>query len=227
MLDRVLEPEAMDDEQEALEYDLMDHAAVNRAFVEDFLKVHRGGWPVLDAGTGTALIPVELCCRCPGARVVGLDIAMAMLRRGQQHLRDLGLENAILLVRASARRIPLADASVPAVMSNSLIHHIPEPMQVLSEMVRVLAARGTLFIRDLFRPADEKTLEELVSRYAGDATEKQREMFSASLRAALTVEEVRQLVQALGIPAECVRATSDRHWTLCWQKPAIGTRTNC
>lgn len=219
MLERVLEPEAMDSEEEALEYDLMDHAAVNRAFVQDFLAVHRGGWPVLDVGTGTALIPIELCCRRPEARVIALDVAAAMLRRARQHLVDLGLTDAILLVRASARKIPLSGDVVPSVMSNSLIHHIPEPMEVVAEMVRVLKPGGILFLRDLFRPPDEETLTRLVSLYAGDATAKQRQMFADSLRAALTVDEVRELAAGLGIPPTCVQQTSDRHWTLCWQKP--------
>ena len=37
MLSRVLEPEVMDTPEEARDYDSMDHAAVNRLFVTDFL----------------------------------------------------------------------------------------------------------------------------------------------------------------------------------------------
>ena len=39
MLPRVLEPELMDTAEEARDYDEMDHSAVNRAFVADFLGV--------------------------------------------------------------------------------------------------------------------------------------------------------------------------------------------
>ena len=38
VLVRVLEPEVMDTPQEALAYDSMDHAEVNRVFVDDFLR---------------------------------------------------------------------------------------------------------------------------------------------------------------------------------------------
>ena len=38
-----------------------------------------------------------------------------------------------------------------AVMSNSIVHHIPEPASVLAEMVRVAAPGGLLFVRDLLR----------------------------------------------------------------------------
>ena len=49
------------------------------------------------------------------------------------------------------------------------------------------------------------------------ATEFQSEamqMFADSLHAALTVAEVAELLQQVGLPAEWVRATSDRHWTI-------------
>ncbi len=39
MLERVLEPEAMDSPEEARDYDAMDHSAVNRVFVADFRRI--------------------------------------------------------------------------------------------------------------------------------------------------------------------------------------------
>ena len=42
MLDRVLEPEVMDTEDEARDYDAMDHSQVNRVFVADFLALWNG-----------------------------------------------------------------------------------------------------------------------------------------------------------------------------------------
>jgi ubiquinone/menaquinone biosynthesis C-methylase UbiE len=99
------------------------------------------------------------------------------------------------------------------VMSNSIIHHIPEPMTALREAVRVAKRGGVLFFRDLLRPADAVTLAQLVDAYAGGANDQQRRMFADSLHAALTLEEVRELVEDLGLQAEGVQATSDRHWT--------------
>ena len=83
MIPRVLEPEAMDGPEEVASYDAMDHRAVNEAFVADFLAVHgpcRGG-EILDVGTGTARIPIALALADPGARIVGFDLAPAMLDR--------------------------------------------------------------------------------------------------------------------------------------------------
>jgi ubiquinone/menaquinone biosynthesis C-methylase UbiE len=84
MLDRVLEPEAMDLPQEARDYDAMDHREVNARFAADFLQAYQGkpSGPILDVGTGTARIPIALCERDPSIRVVGIDVADAMLALG-------------------------------------------------------------------------------------------------------------------------------------------------
>ena len=120
---------------------------------------------------------------------------------------------------ADAKRLPFADGSFAAVMSNSIIHHIPEPAAVISEMVRVLRAGGSIFVRDLLRPADEPIVTTLVNQYAAGANDHQRQMFAASLHAALTLEEVRQLVAAAGLDPAAARQTSDRHWTWSAVRP--------
>jgi len=218
MLQRVLEPEVMDTEQDARDYDSMDHSEVNELFVRDFLAVHDGRWPVLDVGTGTALIPIELCRQQPTATVVAVDAAAAMLELGLQNVRRAGLDKAITLQRADAKRLPFPDAHFPAVMSNSLLHHVADPFVPLAEMVRVLEPGGTLFLRDLFRPDSEDQLQQLVDQYAAECSDHQRKLFADSLRASLTVEEVRALAARLAIPPTCVYQSSDRHWTLAWHR---------
>jgi methylase of polypeptide subunit release factors len=77
-LQRQLEPELMDDPQEAVVYDEMDHAEVNRRFVDDLLAGSPIGHDILDLGTGTARIPIELCNRVPDCRVMASDGAVSM-----------------------------------------------------------------------------------------------------------------------------------------------------
>jgi ubiquinone/menaquinone biosynthesis C-methylase UbiE len=213
MLPRILEPEVMDTAEEARAYDAMDHAQVNRVFVTDFLAVWDGRVPVLDFGTGTAQIPIELCRQHAAARVTAIDLSEEMLRVGRENVRRAGLEDCITLERCDAKRTPYADGSFAAVISNSIVHHVPEPRRVLAEMVRVAAPNAVLFVRDLVRPDDKATLERLVALYAANADEHQRQLFADSLHAALTVDEVRALVAELGFDPSGVRQTTDRHWT--------------
>lgn len=213
MLPRVLEPEVMDSPEEAHDYDAMDHSTVNRVFVADFLLAWNGIGPILDAGTGTAQIPIELCRAHASAMVTGIDLAEHMLALGRENVRRAGLATRIRLERCDAKRMTFAASSFGAVISNSIVHHIPEPAGVLAEMVRLLQPGGLIFVRDLLRPADDAAVRHLVATYAGDANAHQQQMFDDSLRAALTLAEVRDLVAALGFDTRAVRQTSDRHWT--------------
>ncbi len=213
MLPRVLEPEVMDSAEEARDYDAMDHSGVNQRFVADFLQLWNGANPVLDVGTGTAQIPIALCQRDARARVIAIDYAEEMLRLGQKNVAASGLADRIQLQRCDAKRLPFSHHLFGAVISNSIVHHIPEPRQVLRELVRVTRPGGLLFVRDLLRPQDDDEVRHLVHTYAGEANPHQRQMFEDSLRAALTLEEMRGLVRELGVAAGTVQQTSDRHWT--------------
>jgi ubiquinone/menaquinone biosynthesis C-methylase UbiE len=215
MLPRVLEPEVMDSAEEARDYDAMDHAGVNAVFVADFLTFWDGRGPILDVGTGTAQIPLELCRRVPTVQVVGIDLAEHMLEVGRENVRRADLDDRIRLEHCDAKALPYPDSRFEAVISNSIVHHIPQPRQVLAEIIRVAAPGGVLFVRDLLRPADDAVVRLLVNTYAGDANAHQQQMFQDSLRAALTLAEIRDLVASLGYEPADVRQTTDRHWT--WQ----------
>jgi ubiquinone/menaquinone biosynthesis C-methylase UbiE len=228
MLPRVLEAEVMDTEAEARDYDAMDFAAVNRAFVEDFFRAWDVCSPVLDVCTGTARIPIELCryflesdAAVGGAivrrwgeiRVTAVDLADHMLALARRNVDAAGLSDRISLVKADAKCLPFPDESFRAAICNGSVHHIPDPIACFAEMHRVCDPDSVIFIRDLLRPASEAELLQLVKTHAAEANDHQRAMFGASLRAALTLEEVREAVDRLGYAAETVQQTSDRHWT--------------
>ncbi|TWU14281.1 Demethylrebeccamycin-D-glucose O-methyltransferase [Symmachiella macrocystis] len=219
-LQRILEPEVMDSAQEAIDYDTMDHTDVNRVFVDDLLAFAQFENPsvtelrVLDVGTGTAQIPVELSRRQLPIHVTGVDLADEMLKVGRQNVAAAGFTQNIMLERVDAKQLPYATETFDAVISNSIVHHIPDPLQVIVEMARVVRSGGVLFVRDLLRPDDEAELEQLVSTYAADTNDEQRQLFRQSLRAALTVAEVKSLLSTAGLPAQWCVQTTDRHWTL-------------
>ncbi len=220
MLPRVLETEAMDTPEEARDYDAMDHRAVNARFVADFLEAHgpcRGG-EVLDVGTGTAQIPIALGRADPSARVLGIDLAAAMLDLGRANVAAAGLADRVRLALGDAKALGLGAGSFEAVISNSIVHHIADPLAVLSGMANLVAPGGTLFVRDLSRPETDAEITRLVATHAGGEPPRARALFEASLHAALTLPEMRDLVRALGLPDEGVAMTSDRHWTWVWRR---------
>ena len=205
MLPRVLESEVMDTPEEARDYDSMDHSAVNRVFASDVLSVWDTEIPILDVGTGTAQIPIELRRQCrelgppwgpllwDSIHIVAIDLADHMLalaranveKAGLSELMDggrVGLVPRIKVEKADAKRLPYPEHHFGAVISNAMIHHVPDPFDCFAEMHRVCG--GFLFVRDLLRPADETTLANIVKTYAGAANDNQQKMFAESLHAA-------------------------------------------
>ena len=216
---RVLEPEVMDGTDEARDYDSMDHTGVNRSFVDDLLLPtavfeKNQACRVLDLGTGTAQIPIELCRRNNMVRVTGVDLADNMLELGRENVARAGLDTRISLQPYDAKQLPWAENHFTVVMSNSIVHHIAEPALVLKEALRVVQSGGLLFFRDLLRPRDQTLLNHLVEIYTADDSSHQREMFENSLRAALSLSEIRVLVEQLGYDPQTVHTSSDRHWTM-------------
>lgn len=232
-LARVLEPEVMDSADDARDYDRMDHSAVNRQFLDDLLATATAAdveldgsveldesSEILDLGTGTAQIPIELLRRRSSCRVRAVDLAESMLELGRQNVAAAGFSDRIRLERVDAKRLPYPAARFALVISNSIVHHIPEPRQVLAEASRVLRPGGLLFIRDLLRPCDDAAVKSLVETYAADCNDHQRQLFDDSLRAALNLDEVRRLVAELGHDPLEVSQTSDRHWTWTLVRPS-------
>ncbi len=228
MLLRVLETEVMDTVEEATDYDSMNHDNVNRIFVDDLLAAARAlellerestrAIRVLDVGTGTALIPIELCRRPGCFRVTAIDLANEMLVLANRNIGRTGFTAEITTQLVDAKGLPYADGAFDWVISNSIVHHIPEPIACLTEMQRVLRPGGLWFVRDLFRPESTEVVEHIVATYAGMDSARQQQLFRQSLHAALTVDEVRALVGPLGVASQAVQATSDRHWTLSTRK---------
>jgi ubiquinone/menaquinone biosynthesis C-methylase UbiE len=220
MLPRILEPEVMDTPADAADYDAMDFTAVNAAFADDCLKAVGSVKTILDVGTGTARIPIELAKRNSTVQILGVDLSEEMLILGRQNVTAAGFADRITLFHVDAKMMPFEDGTFDAVVSNSIVHHIPDPSHCFKEIVRLAKPGGSFFIRDLFRPKEKVTLDQLVEKYAGNDTPHQRQLFADSLHAALTVDEVRSIVASFGFDPATVSATSDRHWTWTAKKPA-------
>ena len=147
------------------------------------------------------------------------DLSVEMLDLARYNIEIAGLIERIQLDQADAKAMPYADGMFHVVMSNSILHHMADPSVVLKESVRVTSPGGLLFFRDLIRPDDEATVEQLVQTYTGQENEHQQKLFRDSLLASLTVDEVRAMIKQLGFDPQTVQATSDRHWTWSVRKP--------
>lgn len=213
---RTLEPEVMDTADDAEEYDAMDFSEPDTRFAEAAVRLLGAapGARVLDVGTGTAKIPLLLLARRPDASVLAVDMAAEMLRVAARNLERAGLAAACALARMDAKALDVEPGSFDLVMSNSLAHHLPEPLDLFREIARVVKPGGAILVRDLVRPESEDAARAMVDRVAAGDTPRQRRLFFDSLCAALTLDEVRERVAAAGIEGATVALVSDRHWSV-------------
>ncbi len=211
---RLLEPEYMDTETEAHSYEAMDHQDANQSLARRFFELGGGKGLTLDIGTGPGDIPILMAQQHQEGRYIAVDAAGEMLKLAQAKVTRNNLTKRIVLHRADAKRLPYPNDSFTAVFSNTILHHIPTPIELLREAWRVLQPDGVLLIRDHYRPATQADAWALVDKHAAGATDVQRQLLFDSLHAALTLAEARELVAAAGMTGATVEMTSDRHYTI-------------
>ena len=214
-MERVIEPELMDDAAQALAYAQADFAEPNQAFVDEFLTRFADSAPrtILDLGCGPADISARLAAALPDARVDALDGSQAMLDRARELLKSY--PDAADRVNLVQSLVPVPAGTLPharydAVVSNSLLHHLHTPA-VLWETVGELGASGSaVLIMDLFRPPSTSAAAAIVEQYAADEAPILKEDFYNSLLAAFTPAEVSAQLAAAGLELR-VETISDRH----------------
>lgn len=222
MLKRVLEPEVMDTEQDASEYEAIPNDEVNEEFVSELLRVCPSPVRGVDLGTGPGHIPVLVAQKHGAVEIIGLDLSLNMLELARKRVESAGVADRVQLAALDIKHTGLAANCYDLVFSNSIVHHIPEPLDVFREAKRLVKSGGTIFFKDLLRPDSLEEVERLVEKHAADGTPYQIELFRNSLCASLTLAEVRQIADEAGLESAEVRQSSDRHWVLVATSAATG-----
>jgi len=216
-MQRIPEPELMDDLEQARAYADADFSEPHQAFVrhfrERFPDFVRG--EVLDLGCGPADVTMRFARAYPEVSITGIDGAEAMLGLGRELLAREALAERVTLLRL---RLP---APLPrrydAVISNSLLHHLADPA-VLWETIRQNARAGApVFVMDLLRPHSIEAAERLTATYAADAPAVLRKDFFNSLLAAYQPDEIASQLRAAKLGHLKIEQVSDRHFVV-WGK---------
>jgi SAM-dependent methyltransferase len=212
-MERIPEPELMDDGEQARAYALADFSEPHDAFVRHFQRLFPffAEGCVIDLGCGAADVTIRFARAYPQATLLGIDGAEPMLQLGREAVARAGLDSRIVL-----RRLRLPSAALngdhDAVISNSLLHHLAEPAVLWRAMAQAARPGAPVLIMDLLRPASPEAALALVRLHAGDAPPVLARDFMNSLLAAYRPDEVRRQLRATGLMHLEVEVVSDRHW---------------
>ncbi len=213
-MQRLPEPELMDDPAQAKAYAHADFEDAHSAIVAHFRRVfgkHEAPQTMLDLGCGPADISIRFARLYPDCKIDAVDGAHFMLEQARTFIARAVLQDQITLHLQRLPDCELPEKCYQAIVSNSLLHHLHEP-QDLWTTVRKYATPGTaIFICDLYRPQTLEQAEDFVSRYAAGEPEVLRRDFYNSLRAAFTPDEVEAQLSVAGLRGLSLEPISDRH----------------
>jgi ubiquinone/menaquinone biosynthesis C-methylase UbiE len=126
-----------------------------------------------DIGAGTGFVTAGVAPLVQKVHV--LDGSEAMLAIARQNLAEFSNLEFHL---ADGLALPLEDASVDTVFANMYLHHCPDPLNAIREMVRILRPGGRLVITDMDAHTHEWLKTEMSDVWLGFEREDVRAWFT-------------------------------------------------
>ncbi len=217
IMQRLAEPELMNDPEQALAYAAADFSQAHDAFVahfkERFPKFSKGR--AIDLGCGAADITIRFALAFPDVEIDGIEGAQAMLALGRLAVEQKKLGNRISLL---PMRLP-SDGVQPnhydVVLSNSLLHHLDDPLTLWQTIRKSAKIGAPILVMDLVRPDNIGAAEDLARHYAADAPAVLYRDFYNSLLAAYDPEEIEFQLKQSGFGHLSIDLVSDRHVLIC------------
>lgn len=210
-VDRILEPEIMDGVAEAAAYARADFSDSNQAYVADVVRSFPASLgQVVDLGCGPGDIDVRLARAAATTRIIGVDGSPAMLAIARQALHAAGLEAKVSFLEGRLPGVALPDGSFDLVLCKDMLHHLPDPQVLWSEVRRLGRAGAGVCVVDLCRPATPAAAHEIVERVSGAEHPLLKTDFYNSLCAAFTADEVREQLSVAELPLSVSQLT-ERH----------------
>src|SRR2546428_1314782 len=186
-MNRILEPELMEDEAQVLAYAAADFEEDNQGFLDRF----REYFPefteghILDLGCGPGNMPVRFARALPSCRITGVDASEPMIGLAGVAVKQAGLADRITFRCERFQGVSLVEP-VDAAVSNSLLHHVPNPLQFWYRLRQLVKPDSPVLVMDLLRPDSPEEAQAIVNRYAAKEPEILRRDFYNSLLAAVS-----------------------------------------
>lgn len=215
MMPRTLEPELMDNEEQAVAYAKADFEKENQGFVNRFVEYYPDFTEghVLDLGCGPADIPIRFVKALPKCRVTAVDASPPMIKLAEAAVGKAGMADRIALRCERIQSLTLPEPA-DAALSNSLLHHIPNPLRFWYCLKKQVKSGSYVLVMDLLRPESPEAAQAIVDQYAAGEPAILRKDFYNSLLAAFTEDEVAAQLAEMNLSRLLIDVIDDRHWVV-------------
>ena len=174
--------------------------SLDETFVQQVLESGVSSGLALDIGTGPGRIPLRIARENPRLKVFGVDRSKAMVRAAKSAAQEWNLGTQVQFFLGDANCLCFPDAVFDLVFTNSLIHHLENPILAFREMTRVTRPGGWVMVRDIRRPS-RFSFPLAVALHGRHYKGFMRQLYVASLRSAYTYDEFRELLNCASLGA--------------------------
>lgn len=112
----------------------------------------RPGDTAIDLCCGTCDWTISMAKASESGHIVGLDFSEGMLKVGREKVAMQGLDEQIQLIQGNAMSLPFEDNSFDYATIGFGLRNVPDYMQVLREMKRVVKPGGMVVCLDVSKP---------------------------------------------------------------------------
>lgn len=221
---RIPETELMEDPTQVESYAKADFETAHSFLIRKFQdRLPQGFAPesVLDLGCGPGDMSSRLYSQFPMANFTFLDGSEFMIDLCKKRIDTLVSKKRYNKIDFKKELIQdfVPESPYDLVFSNSLLHHLHDPFEFWAAVQRSIHQDSFIFISDLMRPDSLASVNQLIDRYANDATEVLKKDFYNSLLAAYRIEEVKEMLEIIRLDSKLnLEPVTDRHW-ICYSKP--------
>lgn len=137
---------------------------------------------------------IEVAKRYPKLKITGIDISENAVKKARERAKKEKLDNLDFQV-ADVHKLPQIDNSVDLVVSHGGIHHWKDVSRAFSEIYRIMKSGALAYLSDLRRDAPD----EIIKQIEQNLPPAQAKGFINSIRAAYVPEELKQILENVGI----------------------------
>ena len=164
----------------------------------------------IDLGCGPGDITFRFATEFPEIKVHALDGSIEMIRYANnlRTSRD-DIRDRVIFINS------MIDEYRPSytydwIISNSLLHHLPDPMVFWDSLKSFARSGSTVFVMDLFRPESMEDAMVLTNKYTEGEPDALKNDFYNSLISSFDIDEVRDQLNTGNLDLS-VEKVSDRH----------------